>query len=80
MGIVIAGLYFTKAKLSIMLIRLKRKLGNIRCIHHRAVSPMAVCTAPSLCWDCSSFSASLDKREQGEPVTVVSVSKRSVGK
>lgn len=80
MGIVIAVLYFTKAKLSIMPIRQKGKLGNVRRIHHRAVSPMAACTAHSLCWDCSSFSASPDKLEQGEPVTVVSLSKRSVGK
>lgn len=40
-GIVIAVLYFTKAKLSVILIRLKGKLGNMRCILHRAASPMA---------------------------------------
>lgn len=54
MGIVIAVVYFTKAKLSIMPIRLKGKLGNIRCIHHRALSPRAACPAPSMGWDCSS--------------------------
>lgn len=80
MDIVIAVLYFSKAKLSIMPIRLKGKLGKIRRIHHRAMSLMAACAAPSLRWDCSCSSASLDNLEQGKPVTIVSGSKRSVGK
>lgn len=52
MAIVITAVCFTVAKLSIMPIRLKGELGNVRCLCHRAASPMAAYAAPSLRRDC----------------------------